>query len=180
MREVAAADILQSPPDGLLLYSCLCSGGPACLGSFRPDTEFAGTHSVRLMHCWYELYRSSKLKVDVEQLCIGDTYSCRLGVAPSRIWHSNAGLDVSVTKTFSSGDGIGPYYEATAYHDLSSRHSTRNIYESGALRLNVAGFSNYALQLRVQRRRFDRNTERLGNGEGNVLPSRNVLCICVY
>lgn len=53
------------------------------------------------------------------------------------------------------------------------------VYRDGALTVSVAQFSRYVLQLRVQKRRFDRIREGLGNGKAadGVLVS---FCVCAY
>lgn len=56
--KVATADPMWSPQDVMPLYQYPSPDVLACSGSFWKNAEFAGTHSVRLVHCWGDPYRS--------------------------------------------------------------------------------------------------------------------------
>lgn len=101
----------------------------ACLGLLSQDAESAGTHLMRRVHCWSELYCSQVREGDVEQLRIVDAYSCVVTVAPSKIKRCNAGLGVLATRTVKQGVVADPYYKTIVYHNLSSRQPARKGYE---------------------------------------------------
>lgn len=92
--------------------------------------------------------------MDLEQLRIADSCSCGVTIAPSGMKHSNADLSVFAARTLNQGDFIGPYYRTIVYYDISSRQPTRKMHGDGFLKVDVARFSKFALQLRVQGRRF--------------------------
>lgn len=82
-------------------------------------------------------------------------------IAPLRIKHSSAGLEVSAPRPFQKGDFIGSYYETLIYHNLSSREHTTKVYRDRVLRVDLAQFLKYALQVRMQGIQFEWASKRL-------------------
>lgn len=68
-----------------------------------------------------------------------------------------------MVRTFSKDDVTGSYHRTIVYHELSLRRFTRRMNGHGALKVDMARFSKYALRLKAQRIRFERVTERLGS-----------------
>lgn len=147
--KVSVADPPWSPSDGLTLYHCLSTGALVCLRSFWQNAELAGTHSMRPVHCWGELYPRKVREVQVEHLSIADACFCRVTIAPSRIRHPNIRLGKLAARMCSKGDVVPPYYGTTVYQGQSFRQSRRKLYENGALKMEVARACRFALQLRV-------------------------------
>lgn len=165
VSEMAAADPLWSPPDQLTLYHCSSLDVSACLGLFWQGTQLAGTPCMRPVQCWSRPFCSRMRDVAVEQLEIADAYSCRMTALPSRIKSSIARLGALAAMMVDKGDVVGLYYETFFCYTPSLRQPTRKVHECGALKVDLARFSKYALQLRVQERRFDRIAEGLGSGK---------------
>lgn len=65
------------------------------------------------------------------------------------------------SRTFQKEDVIGAYYGTLLYHDFSSRKHTRKVYGDGILKVDMARFPNYALQLKVQGRGLKGVKERV-------------------
>lgn len=161
------------------VYHCLSPDMLAYLVSLWQNAEFAGTRSVRLMHCWGFLYRSQMPEMDVQYLYIVDAYSCRVQTAPSWTKHPTAAPGVIASRTSSKGVVACPYYRKIGYHGLLSRQPTPKVYGDGALKVCVAQFSEYVLQSRVQRKPLDQITEQPGNGKTVCcLPAS--FCVCAY
>lgn len=80
-------------------------------------------------------------------------------------------------RTFDNGDCIGSYHGIAVHVGLYSRRHTRCVFRDSVLNMDVARFSKYARQLRVQSRDSDRIMERLGNAKTvcNV-PARFSVC----
>lgn len=94
MPKVGTSDELRSRLSGLPLYRFLSPHVLACLGSPLLNVYFAGTHLMRLLHCRGQPYQSRMPEMDVKQLRIADTYSCRVIKAPSKSEERNDGQGV--------------------------------------------------------------------------------------
>lgn len=114
-----------------------------------------------------------------EQLLIADAYFCRVTTAPSRTENSIAELSVVAGRSFNKSDVAAPYYRTIVYYDTASSQHPGKIYGHGALKLKAARFSRNGLQMRVQKKRFDRITEHL---ESNTAVCRfpAAFCFCAY
>lgn len=100
----------------------------------------------------------------MKHLRIADAYSCKAAVAQSEARHSNAGLGVFAASMLKKSNVVGPLCGMIVYQDLLWRQTTLKVHGSGVLKVHVARFSTYAMQWKMQWRRFDRIAERLRNG----------------
>lgn len=179
MPEMPSADPLWSPPDGLPLHQCLSPGVMHFLGSLWHDAEFVQSHMKLPVHCWHQQYLARLREVDVDILRVADACACSVTIAPSKIRHPSAGLGVFASRTFQKDDIIGAYYGTLVYHDLSSRQHTRKVYGDGVLKVDVARFSKYALQLRVQGKRFEGVKERICGAKAVCIVPAS-FCACAF
>lgn len=79
-------------------------------------------------------------------------------------------------RSFKKSDVAGAYYGKIVYQGLLLRQSTRKVCCDGGSVADMARVSKYALQLRLQNRRFDWIPERLGNG-GSVCCATAFFCV---
>lgn len=115
----------------------------------------------------------------MKQLRAAHTYSCRVTIAPLRIKHPNVGLGLLAVKTLEEGDIAGLYYQTIVYHGLSLSQPTQMVYWDGVLKMDVVRFYKPALQLRVQRGRFDLIAKRLEKGSAVCCVSAS-FCVFAY
>lgn len=121
--KMVAADPPWSLPDGLPLYCCLSPDVRACLWLLSQDSKFAGTHSMRQIHCWGKPYCTCMRKMVAKWFCIADAYSRGALTAPPKIKHCNAKMGVFAARTSNKGSVAGPYHRTIVYRDLFSRQS---------------------------------------------------------
>lgn len=105
-----------------------------------------------------ELYDSMMREVNADLLCIADSCAFSVTIKPLILKRSIAGLEWFATSTLQRGEAIKKYCETLAYHDLSSRKYRRELFGDVVLKLDVALFSRYAVQVQVQGRRSNRAT----------------------
>lgn len=116
--------------------------------------------------------------MDLEQLCTADVYSCGVKVALSRIRQSNSRLGVFAARTCTKGAVPIPYYGTIDCHGSPSRLRTQEVHEDGVSKVDLARLPKYALQLRIQSRRFEKTTELLPDREA-VCYYPHSFCLCV-
>lgn len=124
------------------------------LESPRQDAEFVVSHRRRSVRSWSEEYNSRMWEMEADLLRIAIACGRSVTIGPSTTKCLNAGSRVCAARTFQKGEVIGSYYGALVNHDLSSREHTRKLYGNKVLKVDVAQFSRYALQVQVQRRRL--------------------------
>lgn len=96
---------------------------------------------------------------------MGGACACSVPTALPQIKHSNPVLGVFAARTLQKGGATRSYYGALVIHDLSCTKHTKRVFRDGVLKGDIAPFSVCALLVQVQRGRFERATERLGNKE---------------
>lgn len=82
-------------------------------------------------------------------------------------------------RTFQNSEATRVYYGTLVYHDLSLGEDTRKSYADGVLKVNLARFSKFAVQVKVQGRQFELVTEQLGNEKAMCAVSAS-LCASAF
>lgn len=118
------------------------------------------------------------VEMDADLLLIADACACSATRASLKTKHFNARIGAFAAKTFSKSEFIGSYFETLVHHEVSSREQERKLCWDVAPKVGVAHFFKYALQVRVQRRRLERATKRLGNNKGiHLIPVSSCACV---
>lgn len=104
-------------------------------------------------------------EVKFRHLSIAYEYFCGVTTAPSKIKHPSAGQCVIAARTIREGNVAISFHGTPAYQYLSLRQSTQKVYGEKVLKMDVALLSKYALQFRIQWRRFEQILEGLENGK---------------
>lgn len=104
--EVTTADALWFQANELPLYQCMGPAVLSFLGSLWRDAESAASHRRSPVHFWSERYKSKMREINVDLLYIADACECSVPIAPSRLKHANASLELFAMKSFQKGELI--------------------------------------------------------------------------
>lgn len=116
--------------------------------------------------------------LSAKPLRIADVFACSVTIAPPKFKHSSAGFEVFAARTSQKSEATRSYYETLVFHDLSSREHRSKVYEDKALKVGVAQFGKYGLQVQVQGKQFKRTIKRLGNKKALcVVPAPLFVCV---
>lgn len=68
------------------------------LGGLWQKAKFDAAHWRRPLHFWSEQKKSRMLQTDFNLLRVTDTSACFVNIAPSKVKHSDAGLELFAAK----------------------------------------------------------------------------------
>lgn len=88
-------------------------------------------------------------EVYFDQLRIADACAYFGTTALSKVTHISASIEMFAARTFHKSEAIRSYYRTLALHKLSSKKCTQKVYEDGVLKVGMAWFSRYVLQVEM-------------------------------